>query len=195
MLPETFQTARLILRPIALEDVGPIFDSYAQDAAVTRFVIWRPHRGRSDTETYVAQCIAAPPNIARTYVLIDRNDAGLRGVFALRQAAPHRLDVGYLTARPWWGQGLMTEVLTEVVDWAMGQPSVFRIGAFCDVDNVASARVMEKSGLVREGLLRRWLMHPNISDEPRDCFSYARVRYTVSTSATSRRDHGGGRAS
>jgi hypothetical protein len=33
MLPETFQTARLILRPIALEDVGPIFDSYAQDAA------------------------------------------------------------------------------------------------------------------------------------------------------------------
>jgi RimJ/RimL family protein N-acetyltransferase len=58
----------------------------------------------------------------------------------------------------------------------MGQPSVFRIGAFCDVDNVASARVMEKSGLVREGLLRRWLMHPNISDEPRDCFSYARVR-------------------
>src|ERR1700730_12156400 len=50
MLPETFQTARLILRPIALEDVGPIFDSYAQDAVVTRFVIWRPHRGRSDTE-------------------------------------------------------------------------------------------------------------------------------------------------
>jgi [ribosomal protein S5]-alanine N-acetyltransferase len=157
MLPETFQTARLILRPIALEDVGPIFASYAQDAAVTRFVIWRPHRSRSDTET-------------------DRNGAGLRGVFALRQAAPHRLDVGYLTARPWWGQGLMTEVLTEVVDWAMGQPSVFRIGAFCDVDNVGSARVMEKSGMVREGLLRRWLMHPNISDEPRDCFSYARVR-------------------
>jgi [ribosomal protein S5]-alanine N-acetyltransferase len=70
----------------------------------------------------------------------------------------------------------MTEVLTEVVDWAMGQSSVFRIGAFCDVDNVGSARVMEKSGMVREGLLRRWLMHPNISDEPRDCFSYARVR-------------------
>jgi hypothetical protein len=28
----------------------------------------------------------------------------------------------------------------------------------------------------REGLLRRWLVHPNISDEPRDCYSYARVR-------------------
>jgi hypothetical protein len=30
--------------------------------------------------------------------------------------------------------------------------------------------------MVREGLLRRWMMHPNVSDEPRDCFSYAIVR-------------------
>jgi [ribosomal protein S5]-alanine N-acetyltransferase len=53
---------------------------------------------------------------------------------------------------------------------------VFRIGAVCDVENIGSARVLEKSGFVREGLLRRWLLHPNISDEPRDCFSYACVR-------------------
>jgi ribosomal-protein-alanine N-acetyltransferase len=46
----------------------------------------------------------------------------------------------------------------------------------CDVENIGSARVMEKSGLVREGLLRRYLVHPSISKEPRDCFSYARVR-------------------
>jgi RimJ/RimL family protein N-acetyltransferase len=51
-----------------------------------------------------------------------------------------------------------------------------RIGAVCDVDNIGSARVLEKSGFVREGLLLRWLVHPNISDEPRDCYSYARVR-------------------
>jgi [ribosomal protein S5]-alanine N-acetyltransferase len=70
----------------------------------------------------------------------------------------------------------MTEVLVEVVTWALKQPSVFRISAVCDVENIASARVMEKAGLLREGLLRRWLMHPNVSDEPRDCFSYARVR-------------------
>src|SRR5207248_6686005 len=35
---------------------------------------------------------------------------------------------------------------------------------------------LEKAGFVREGLLRRWQLHPNISDEPRDCYSYARVR-------------------
>ena len=70
----------------------------------------------------------------------------------------------------------MTEILNEVTAWALRQRSVYRIGAVCDVDNVGSARVLEKAGFVREGLLRRWLVHPNISDEPRDCYSYARVR-------------------
>ena len=70
----------------------------------------------------------------------------------------------------------MTEFLTEVAVWALSQPSVFRISAVCDVENIGSARVLEKSGFVREGLLRRWLLHPNINDEPRDCYSYARVR-------------------
>jgi Acetyltransferase (GNAT) domain/Aldehyde dehydrogenase family len=100
----------------------------------------------------------------------------VRGALALRQRAPHRLDCGYVLARPWWRQGLVTEVLTEVTVWALRQPSVFRIGAVCDFENIGSARVLEKSGFIREGLLRRWLLHPNISDEPRDCYSYARVR-------------------
>jgi ribosomal-protein-alanine N-acetyltransferase len=177
MMPNNFQTARLVLRPIALKDAGAIFNAYAQDAAVTRFVIWRPHRSQRDTEAYVAQCIAAHPDVSRTYVIVTRSGSDdLLGAFTLRQPASHRCDVGYVLARPWWGQGLMTEVLTEVVNWTLRQPSIFRIGALCDVENIGSARVMEKAGLVREGLLRRWLMHPNVSDEPRDCLSYARVR-------------------
>jgi len=70
----------------------------------------------------------------------------------------------------------MTEALTEIAAWALAQPDIFRISAVCDTENTASARVMEKSGLHREGLLRRWLVHPNISTEPRDCFIYARTR-------------------
>ena len=78
MLPETFHTARLKLRPIVPEDAGPIFDGYAQDTTVTRFVIWRPHRSRSDTEAYIAQCIATPPDVSRTYVLTDRTNGDVR---------------------------------------------------------------------------------------------------------------------
>ena len=176
MLPDTFETARLLLRPVAAVDVAAIFDIYAQDEEVTRYVIWQPHRSRSETQAYVERCIATPADVERTYMLVGREDDVVRGAFALRRRAPHRLDCGYVLAHRWWRQGLMTEALTEVTAWALCQSSVFRIGAVCDVDNIGSARVLEKSGFIREGLLRRWLLHPNISDEPRDCYSYARVR-------------------
>jgi [ribosomal protein S5]-alanine N-acetyltransferase len=176
MPPDTFETARLLLRPVTIMDVDAIFGTYAQDDEVARYLTWRPHRSRSETQAYVERCIATPSDVERTYVIVDRDDNMVRGAFALRQRAPHRFDCGYALARQWWRQGLMTEVLTEVGIWALRQPSVFRIGAVCDVENIGSAGVLEKSGFIREGLLRRWLLHPNMSDEPRDCYSYACVR-------------------
>lgn len=176
MPPDIFETARLLMRPIGIADVDPIFESYAQDDAVTRYLIWRPHRSRSETEAYVRRCVATPPEVERTYTLVGRDDGAVRGAFALRWPGRHRLDCGYVLARRWWRQGLMTEVLTAVADWALQQPSVFRISAVCDVDNIGSARVLEKAGFTREGVLRRWILHPNVSDEPRDCYSYSRTR-------------------
>jgi ribosomal-protein-alanine N-acetyltransferase len=69
VLPGGFQTARLVLRPITPSDSGPIFDGYAQDAEVARFLTWRPHRSRGETDAYVAHCLADDPTFTRTYVL------------------------------------------------------------------------------------------------------------------------------
>ena len=70
----------------------------------------------------------------------------------------------------------MTEALEPLVNWAIAQPDIYRVWAVCDIENLASARVLEKLGMTREGRLHRWLVHPNISDEPRDCFCYAKVK-------------------
>ena len=176
MLPEGFATPRLILRPIARGDAPAIFAGYAQDPEIVRYLSWRPHRALAETEGYIARCLAAPADQSRTYALTGRAECRLLGTFELRLPAPHRLDCGYVLARPYWGRGLISEALSEIVGWAMRQDQIWRIGAVCDVDNLASARVMEKAGLEREGILRRWLVHPSISAEPRDCFSYARCR-------------------
>jgi RimJ/RimL family protein N-acetyltransferase len=114
--------------------------------------------------------------LSRTYILVGRQDETVRGAFDLRNAGPHRLGYGYVLARRWWTQGLMTEALAEVARWGLSRDDIWRVGDVCDVENRASARVMEKAGMTREGLLRRWIMHPNVSDEPRDCLSFAKVR-------------------
>jgi [ribosomal protein S5]-alanine N-acetyltransferase len=176
MLPDRLETPRLILRPIVAEDASAIFTGYAQDPQVVRFLIWYPHQSIADTEAYIARCMAAPPDRERTYAVLGRTEGRLLGAFALRRPESYRLDCGYVLARPFWGRGLMTEVLTVAAQWAMRQDRIWRIGATCDVENRASARVMEKAGLQREGVVRRWMIYPNISPEPRDCFSYAMVR-------------------
>jgi ribosomal-protein-alanine N-acetyltransferase len=176
VLPATFRTARLKLRPIAMKDSRAIFDTYAQDEEVARYLTWQPHQSLEDTQAFIADCLATPTTVTRTYVVTGREDGSIRGVFDLRHPAPHHMEFGYALARRWWGMGLMTEALTEIVRWALRQENVFRIGSMCDVENIGSARVMEKAGLIREGMLRRRLIHPNISDDPRDCFIYAITR-------------------
>jgi len=174
MFPNGFETRRLLFRPIGLADARPIFDGYAQDPEVSRYLTWRPHVSVGETEAYVKACLAA--TAGRTYALVRRMDDAVIGAFDLRLSSPTRLGYGYVLARVFWGHGLMTEGLTEVVGWALRQPSIWRIGDVCDIENLASARVMEKVGLEREGLLRRWGVHPNLGEVPRDCFSYAKVR-------------------
>ncbi len=92
------------------------------------------------------------------------------------RVAASAVNLGYALARRWWRHGFMTEALTPVVQWAVAQPSIYRVWATCDVDNLASARVLERVGMMREGVLRRWLVHPNVSDAPRDCLCYSIVK-------------------
>ena len=173
MLPDGFSSERLILRPIQAGDAASIFDGYAQDAEVVRYLRFPPHQSLADTQAYIARCLATPPAAARTYALVDRVDQSVIGAFDLRRRDVHRLDCGFVLAQRRWGRGLMTEALSTMAAWVLAQDLFWRLGAVCDVDNQASARVMEKAGMRREGILRRWMMHPNIGPEPRDCFSYA----------------------
>ena len=185
MFPAGFQTPSLTLRPIAPADAGPIFDGYAQDPAVVRYLTWLPHSGIEDTHAYIARCMAA--TLSRTYVISTTQNDKLIGAFDLRHEASFKVGYGYCLAREAWGHGYMTEALTEIAAWVLAQDHYWRIGAVCDVDNPGSARVMEKAGLTREGLLRKWGLHPNLGPEPRDCYIYAKVRSLKFLKAASER--------
>jgi len=174
MFPDQFETARLLLRPIEPGDAVAIFEGYAQDPAVTRYLAWCPHLSIADTQAYIASCLGEAS--LRTYVLLEPKGGQLLGCLEMWLEAPHHVCFGYVLARPWWGKGLMTEALSAVMAWALQQDGIWRVAAECDVENLSSARVMEKAGLRREGIFREWMVHPNLGLEPRDCFSYALVR-------------------
>jgi [ribosomal protein S5]-alanine N-acetyltransferase len=174
--PEQIETTRLRFRPPVLQDAEVIFAAYAQDPAVTRFLVWSPHGSIEVTRKFIATCIVSWQNAtAFPYVLTNRTSGQILGMLEVRPAG-HRANIGYVLAQAHWGQGVMSEAVSAVTELALSTLSLFRVDATCDVENKASVRVLEKSGFIKEGRLARYLVHPNISPEPRDNFMYAAVR-------------------
>jgi [ribosomal protein S5]-alanine N-acetyltransferase len=174
--PETLETARLRLRKPVLEDAEEIFRQYAQDAEVTKYVSWRAHRNQDETRAFLESCLEAMASCKSFHWVIARKgDERLLGMIGARVDG-QRWELGYVLARPYWGRGYMTEAVKALAGWALKQPEIYRVWAVCDVDNLASARVMEKVGMEREGVLRRWSIHPNVGDAPRDSYCYSIIK-------------------
>ena len=191
--PERLRTERLALRASTVADAPAILAAYATDPLVARYTGWRPHRSVDETVAYLERCDAkraAGTDFA--FVIEERTNgeghsnageatverkaaAALIGMIEAH-VARHAVGFGYVLRRGRWGKGFAAEALAALVAHALAHPSIFRAHAVCDVDNPASARVMEKAGMVREGVLRCYLVHPNVSHEPRDCLVYAKVR-------------------
>ena len=176
LFPHVIETKRLILRRPEQADAGAIFSAYAQDKDVARFMVWRPHTSLEETHAFIASCLASwDCGAAYPYVLTGKNDGAVIGMLEARPKT-HLANIGYVLARAHWGKGLMPEAVQSFTELALSLPLMFRVEASCDVENRASARTLEKAGFMREGLLGRYTIHPNISPEPRDCWLYAKCR-------------------
>jgi RimJ/RimL family protein N-acetyltransferase len=181
--PEHLDTDRLRLRPATVSDAAALFDAYASDPQATRYLSWRTHETVDETREFLADAQARWRDGSEfIWVLVDDEDNGSAGadgtpIGALGAAVtPHGVEIGYVLGRPWWGRGLVREALTAIMEWLQAQSDVFRIWAYCAVDHHQSARVLERSGMTYEGTLRRWVVLPNIADEPRDAWVYSWVR-------------------
>ena len=173
--PESLTTSRLLLRKPRPEDAPLIFAAYAQDPEVSRYLTFRPHRDISEAKEAVERSLENwRTGKSYSWLIFSRDGEKLVGAISARN--DQGINLGYLLARPFWGQGFMSEALAAIVDWAFTNPSVFRVWAVCDLENTASARLLERNGFHNEGVLSRWSLHPNISEIPRDCFCYARTR-------------------
>jgi [ribosomal protein S5]-alanine N-acetyltransferase len=175
--PRELVTERLRLRRPRDDDAEAIFHRYASSPEVTRYMSFPTHRGIEDTRAFLSRAEESWNAGTDLPYLIERREGGLLlGATGLHVEAPHRYGTGYVLARDAWGRGYATEALTAMLELAFSRPEVRRVYALCDAEHVASARVMEKCGMQREGLLRRHSLLPNLSPDPRDMLCYSKVR-------------------
>ena len=169
------ETARLLLRPPVPDDARAIFERYASDPEVTRYLGWPRHSSIEDTKAFVAfsesEWARSP---AGPLMVFDKATGRLLGGSGLVMETAQRAATGYVFARDAWGKGYATESLAAMVELA-AHLKLSRLYALCHTEHRASWRVMEKCGFEREGVLPRHLVFPNLSPEPLDVLSYAKT--------------------
>ena len=176
--PESFTTERLLLRRPTLADAPAIFARYAGDPEVTRWMGWPRHHAIAETEAFIRwsdQSWTAAP--CGPYLIFARDGGELLGSTGLDIEAPWRASTGYVLACDAWGRGYATEATRAMAQLADAL-ELARVQAYCHVDHHASSHVLAKAGFIREGVLRRYILFPNLIDAagPSDVELWARVR-------------------
>ena len=161
--PPILETARLLLRPLDEADAPAIF-AYAQSPAVTRFTLWEAHRDLNDTLEFLSGYVQGRylEGVPDGLGICLKNDPGrvigTVGCFWATRAN-QTMELGYALGENHWGQGIIVEAARELLSHVFATYDVERVQAHCMSPNAASARVMEKLGMTREGYLRSALLH------------------------------------
>ena len=181
--PTTIQTERLLLRKPQAADAASIFERYAADSDVCRYLAWPRHRSIDDTLAFLAfsdaqwrQWPAGP------YLICSLSNGELLGSTGLQFKQPECASTGYVLARDSWGKGLATEALLAMRKTAQDL-SVARLYATVHPQHHPSRRVLEKSGFELEGTLRQSLEFPNLEAGVKQdvvCYSWTTNDNTVS---------------
>ena len=154
MVPEIINTQRMTLRPYTLRDVDAVL-AMASDPEWARFLPVPQPYTMVDAEQFIAQQLLLDRATHQAWA-IEQNNIFIGGINIRFDFQNHVGEIGYSLARPWWGQGLMTEAAGALIDAAFSTyPKLNRIRAMADPRNGGSLRVMAKLGLVREGVWRQ----------------------------------------
>ncbi len=154
---QTIQTERLILRRFRPEDAPRVFDVWASDPEVSRYLRWTPHANADETAKVVAAWADSYENPRTYHWAICLPDGGAIGSIGIFMISDHdeTADAGYCIGKAYWGNGYTTEALRAAIAYMFERVRLNRIETYHAVNNPASGKVMQKAGMVHEGHARQ----------------------------------------
>jgi RimJ/RimL family protein N-acetyltransferase len=154
----SLKTKRLLLRDFKPSDFKAVHD-YAADPLVTRYMPWGPNTPRQSRAFLRKAIRSQKENPRRVFELavVDKATKELLGGMGIRMTSGGTFEgeMGYCLKKDAWGKGYGTEGARALLRWGFQRLKLRRLRATCDAENKASARVLEKAGMRREGLLRK----------------------------------------
>lgn len=154
---QTIYTERLTLRRFTADDAQDMFDNWASDERVTRYLTWLPHESPEVTgQILESWCVCYEnPDFYNWAMEYEGRAVGNISVVRFDEKSEH-CDLGYCMGYAYWNKGLMTEAALAVVEFLFSEVGVNRVGISHAVKNGASGRVAQKCGFTFEGTKREY---------------------------------------
>lgn len=172
---QRLETSRLILRRFTVEDAPRMFAEWANDPEVTRYLTWAPHETPSVTRQLLEEWTGQYGCPEYYHWAIEEKQSGrLIGDIGVVHLSERDFccEIGYCLSRDRWGLGIMTEAFSAVLAFLFDTVGVHRVEARHIAENISSGKVMQKCGLLREGVGREAFCCPS-DGEYHDLVQYA----------------------
>ena len=151
------ETERLILRPFRQEDAEAMFQNWASNPNVTKFLTWPVHQSAELTRLLLAEWEKTYEDPATYHWAITlKSDGDVIGDISVVRAndSVFSAELGWCMGEKWWGQGIKPEAALAVHDYLFDRVGYRRLEACHDKNNPKSGRVMQKIGMQYEGARR-----------------------------------------
>ncbi|MCX6059405.1 MAG: GNAT family N-acetyltransferase [Chloroflexi bacterium] len=167
-------TPSLILRALQPSDLDDLYE-YASDPQIDRYVPWEHYKNIEEARENLNEFLEEyEKDGLGAWGIEHRADRKLIGI--INTSIPHRInrrvEMGYTISRAYWGQGYATEAVKTLIEFGFEKMDLLRIEAVVLPEHLASARVLEKSGMQYEGVLHSYQVWKN---KPCDLCMYAIV--------------------
>ena len=152
---QVLHTPRLTLRRFTPEDAQAMYENWANDERVTRYLTWAPHTSADFTRQLLEQWCSAydRPDNYQWAIEYEHQPIGSIGVVS-GSDLHQRAELGYCMGYSWWSRGLMTEAVQAVCDYLLYEVGFHRLEISHAVENPGSGAVARKCGFFYEGTRR-----------------------------------------
>lgn len=152
------ETSRLRLRRFTLDDAPAMYQNWASNPEVTKYLTWPTHDDISVTKSILEDWISKynEPNWYMWGIVLKATNELIGNISIVEQQEQiQEVSVGYCIGSNWWNQGITTEALQSLIGFFFTEVGCNRVVARHDIHNPASGYVMKKCGMKSEGIMRK----------------------------------------
>lgn len=158
---------RVTLRSLTSDDLDSFY-LWASDPEVAKTMTWEAYTSRVEAKKFLIETVENHPWFKA--ICVDGIPVGSITLAQGKGCASCRAELGYVLAKAYWGKNIATRAVKQAIEIGFSDLEIHRIEAFVDPDNIASQRVLVKSGMLCEGLLKNYTV---FKGSARDRFIYS----------------------